>query len=170
MDEEENLKTGTVGLKLKSESDVPDLTARVHLLPCFVKYDGPCAVSDYFKPKVTGVEVDGLKVEEAYFRGRKLEGATFPLPQGYCGLVLGKKIPQKRKTSDMTESWNSDCWELDAKFQSITYWNHDSLPSQHDTFLRSLHWLSVAEALHKPVTSEQLSGSSIHVEAAAARK
>lgn len=32
-----------------------------------------------------GVEVDGLSVNEAYFRGRKLEGTTMPLPQGYSG-------------------------------------------------------------------------------------
>lgn len=32
-----------------------------------------------------GMEVDGLKVEEAYFRGRKLHGSTIDLPQGYSG-------------------------------------------------------------------------------------
>lgn len=31
------------------------------------------------------VEVDGLSVNEAYFRGRKLQGTTVPLPQGYSG-------------------------------------------------------------------------------------
>lgn len=33
-----------------------------------------------------GIEVDGLEVEEAYFRGRKLQGTTIQLPKGYCGM------------------------------------------------------------------------------------
>jgi len=33
----------------------------------------------------TGVEVEGVKVEEAFFRGRKLQGATLALPDGYRG-------------------------------------------------------------------------------------
>lgn len=32
-----------------------------------------------------GVEVDGVKVEEAFFRGRKLQGAALTLPDGYRG-------------------------------------------------------------------------------------
>lgn len=31
------------------------------------------------------MEVDGLKVEEAYFRGRNLHGTTVALPHGYSG-------------------------------------------------------------------------------------
>lgn len=33
------------------------------------------------------MEVDGLKVEEAYFRGRKLHGTTVALPPGYSGIL-----------------------------------------------------------------------------------
>jgi ribonuclease H2 subunit C len=31
------------------------------------------------------VEVEGVRVEEAFFRGRKLQGATLALPDGYRG-------------------------------------------------------------------------------------
>jgi len=41
--------TGTINQK-KSETEVPNLTGKVHLLPCCIKYDGPSAVSHYFKP------------------------------------------------------------------------------------------------------------------------
>jgi ribonuclease H2 subunit C len=34
------------------------------------------------------VEVDGVRVEEAFFRGRKLQGATVALPDGYRGEPL----------------------------------------------------------------------------------
>lgn len=63
-----------------------------------------------------------------------------------AGFVIGKKSPGKRKASDMSEQ-NSNTWEITAKFENITYWNHDSLPSKVDAFVRSLHWLSVAEAV-----------------------
>lgn len=90
-----------------------DLTGNVHLLPCSIKRDGPCPVSDYFKPKPSGsnlsiypsslslvedwvflilvpflgLVVDGLNVEEAFFRGRKMQGATVELPEGFQGNV-----------------------------------------------------------------------------------
>lgn len=66
----------------------------------------------------------------------------------YCpaGFVLGKKSLDKRKSSNVSEG-NSNYWEINAKYKSITYWNHDSLPSQDDAFLRSFHWLAVAKTV-----------------------
>ncbi|KAF3450039.1 hypothetical protein FNV43_RR06118 [Rhamnella rubrinervis] len=139
--------------------EVADLNGQVHLLPCVIKYDGPCSVSDYFKPKSTGMEVEGLRLEEAHFRGRKLEGATVSIPEGYCGFVVGKKVLGKRKAADISEE-NSNCWEMNAIFRDITYWNHDSLPSHDDAFLRSFHWLAVAKSMHKPVAAEDLAHAS----------
>jgi ribonuclease H2 subunit C len=69
-----------------------------HLLPCGIRQNGGAPVSDYFKPRSTGpchrVEPRFLfplpfgwsvGVEEAFFRGRKLQGATLALPDGYRG-------------------------------------------------------------------------------------
>lgn len=36
---------------------------------------------------------------------------------------------------------------MNAKFQNVTLWNHDNLPSQDDAFLRSFHWFAVAKAV-----------------------
>ncbi|XP_052201415.1 uncharacterized protein C12B10.15c isoform X1 [Diospyros lotus] len=163
MDGDGGPATGSAGsIHFSGADSTPpiDLTGQVHQLPCCVKYDGPCSVSHYFKPKSSGIEVDGLKVEEAYFRGRKLQGTTINLPQPYSGFVIGKKKSLgKRKVSDQLEE-NSN-WEMNAKFQSITYWNHDSLPSQDDAFLRSFHFLTIAKALHQPVAPEDLESASI---------
>ncbi|KAL0398138.1 UNVERIFIED_CONTAM: hypothetical protein Sradi_2157100 [Sesamum radiatum] len=135
---------------------VVDLTGKVHRLPCCIKYDGPTSVSHYFKPKPTEVEVDGLRVEEAYFRGRKLHGTTIALPQGYSGFILGNKSDVKEGNNR-----NSDCWETNATFQNVTVWNHDAMPSKDDAFLRVFHWFTVANALHKPVTDEDLESTCI---------
>ncbi|GKV36857.1 hypothetical protein SLEP1_g44943 [Rubroshorea leprosula] len=55
-------------------------------------------------------EVDGLRVEQAYFRGRKLQGSTICLPHGYSGFVLGKKSLGKKRAR-VTSEGNPNCWE-----------------------------------------------------------
>ncbi|KAF7842540.1 ribonuclease H2 subunit C [Senna tora] len=153
------MEKGTpITIDLKRDG-VQDLSGHVHQLPCCVKSTAPASVSHYFKPKSTGIEVEGLPLEEAYFRGRKLDGATIGLPDGYCGFVLGKKSLGRKKSSDISED-NSNSWEMKATFQKVTYWNHDCLPSQNDDFLRAFHWLTVAKALHNPVTPEDLASTS----------
>ncbi|KAF2604196.1 hypothetical protein F2Q70_00024776 [Brassica cretica] len=196
---------GTIdfGAAASGETAIADLSGQVHQVPCCISFDGPAQVSNYFKPKSSEVEVDGVRTEEAHFRGRKLQGATISMPSGYSGFVLGqasnKNANGKRKAcSDEEENpcweakakfdemtyWNHDtlpskddtilrsdvaevrkacsdeeenpCWEAKAKFDEMTYWNHDTLPSKDDTILRSFHWFSIAEALHKPVTVEDL--------------
>ncbi|XP_023001622.1 uncharacterized protein C12B10.15c [Cucurbita maxima] len=156
--EKERKREVIVDFDFGSDSGAVDLSGKVHQLPCAVKFDGPCSVSQYFKPKSTGIEVDGLSVQNAYFRGRKLQGATISLPEGYYGYVIGRKSLRKRKASE--ESQDSSSWQVKAKFENITYWNHDTLPTQDDTFQRSFHWLTVAQALHKPVTAEDLADAS----------
>ncbi|KAM1234972.1 hypothetical protein ACFX2I_004499 [Malus domestica] len=145
------------------EERVVDLSGQVHLLPCSIKFNGPSSVSQYFKPKSTGIESEGLRTQEAYFRGRKLQGASIPIPDGYSGFVLGKKSLGKRKASDNSDG-SSNCWEMNAKYKSITYWNHDCLPSQDDAFLRCFHWLSVAKSMHEPATPGDLVSASAALE------
>jgi ribonuclease H2 subunit C len=125
----------------------------VHLLPCGIKQNGAAAVSDYFKPKDTGVEVEGIRVEEAFFRGRKLQGATISLPDGYRGYVLEKRSGGKdmKKLEGEVSNFKSR-----AEFQNITYWNHDTTPSAEDPLPRCFHLLTVANAMHKPVTAEEM--------------
>ncbi|CAN6237256.1 unnamed protein product [Urochloa humidicola] len=127
-----------------------------HLLPCGIRQNGCAPVSDYFKPRSTGVEVEGVKVEEAFFRGRKLQGATLALPDGYRGYVLEKKSGGKdTHNSDEVSNFVSR-----AEFQNITYWNHDTMPSAEDSLPRCFHWLTVANTMHKPVTAEELANMS----------
>lgn len=57
------------------------------------------------------------------------------------GYVLGKKSKASKHCDD------SSPWQVKAKFDNITYWNHDTLPSQDDTFQRTFHWLTVAQAV-----------------------
>ncbi|RVX02735.1 hypothetical protein CK203_016324 [Vitis vinifera] len=146
-----------------SGSDWPHSSA-----PMLHQVQRTCSVSHYFKPKHTGIEVEGLKVEEAFFRGRKLQGTTIHLPEGYSGdksveetnlrteallivpgilsFVLGKKSSNTTKSTGTSEG-NMNRWETNAKFQAMTFWNHDNLPSQDDSYVRSFHWLAVSKAV-----------------------
>ncbi|KAK2412711.1 ribonuclease H2 subunit C protein [Trifolium repens] len=148
-------KGGEATIDLKRDG-IEDLSGRVHLLPCCIKHDGPTEVSHYFKPKPTGVVgEDGLQLQQSHFRGRLLEGTTLHLPSNYSGFVLGKKSSPKKSGE------SSDSWETSATFNDITYWNHDYVPSQNDDFFRAFHWLTVAKALHTPVTPEELESASL---------
>lgn len=129
---------------------------RVHLLPCGIRHSSAAAVSDYFKPRDTGVEVEGVRVEEAFFRGRKLQGATVALPDGYRGYVLEKSAAKDMQNMD----GDASNFVSRAEFQNITYWNHDAMPSAEDPLPRCFHWLTIANAMHKPVTAEELANMS----------
>ncbi|XP_020231320.1 ribonuclease H2 subunit C [Cajanus cajan] len=131
-------------IDLKREGKgIEDLSGRVHQLPCCVKHNGPASVSHYFKPKPSP---EGLPLQHAHFRGRFLQGTTLPLPHGYSGFLLA------------TSSHN---WDTHATFHDITYWNHDYAPSHNDELFRAFHWLTLAQALHNPVTPEELASSSV---------
>lgn len=159
--------TGTINLSPTPKA--ADLSGHVHHLPCCVKFTGPSDVSHYFKPRPSGFEIDGLAVEESFFRGRKLQGVTVPLPDGYSGSILGKKSTIKDKAkktagrgkSRPTSSDSENGWERLAKCGNMTFWNHDSLPSQDDACMRLFHFFAVAKALHEPVTNEDLTSESV---------
>ncbi|XP_021765566.1 ribonuclease H2 subunit C-like [Chenopodium quinoa] len=141
-------------------------TVDVHQLPCCIKSNGPSDVSDYFKPKSSGVEVDcGLELKEAFYRGRNLQGVTIPLPEGYSGFIIGKKNSNKDKTKktagtgkapEISSNSSENHWETLAKCGNMTFWNHDGLPSQDDASMRVFHCFAVAKALHEPVSAEEL--------------
>lgn len=59
------------------------------------------------------------------------------------GFVIGKKILGKRKVS----SESSNCWEVNAKFDKLTYWNHDDFPSKDDALVRAFQLFAVADAV-----------------------
>ncbi|KAJ4757867.1 Ribonuclease H2 subunit C [Rhynchospora pubera] len=154
--------TATFHLAPRGESPVDDLTGRVHLLPCSVKHNGPSDVSNYFKPRNTDIEVEGIRVQEAFFRGRKLHGFTVPIPDGYSGYVLQKSQLGNGKDVENFEG-ESGCWQSRRQFGNITYWNHDNMPSSDDPLFRCFHWFPISDALHKKVTPEEMAKAAAHL-------
>ncbi|CAA6658067.1 unnamed protein product [Spirodela intermedia] len=73
--------------------------------------------------------------------GRKLQGASIPLPDGF-------HFEQRRETGGGGGGGSSsNLWVSRGQFKNLTYWNHDSLPSSDDPLLRCFHWFSVADAV-----------------------
>ncbi|CAH9140013.1 unnamed protein product [Cuscuta epithymum] len=87
------------------------------------------------------IKYNGSSEVSNYFR---------PKPTGF---VLGKKKPDGK--GSMSEE-SSNCWEVKANFQNLTYWNHDTLPSQNDALPRTFHMFDIAKSLHRPLSTEEL--------------
>ncbi|KAJ7552670.1 hypothetical protein O6H91_06G063800 [Diphasiastrum complanatum] len=132
----------------------------VHLLPCCIAHNGDAPVSDFFKPKPTDLNADGLEVKEAAFRGRKLLGCTLHIPPEYCGFVLEKdpnnvnSVVSHRGGSNGDE--DIDLWRTRALFHDITYWNHDITPSSADPLRRCHEWLNLSSSIHKSVSADEV--------------
>ena len=70
---------------LKIEKQAPDAARNCHphLLPCRIHHDGPVEAGDrYWRPEKSD---DGKQT--AYFRGRRLQGRTLTVPDGYKGMA-----------------------------------------------------------------------------------
>ncbi|XP_071080171.1 ribonuclease H2 subunit C-like [Haliotis cracherodii] len=125
-------------------SSVPGVVEEsCHLMPFNIEHDGSANVSSYFKTSIRE-EQEALT---ASFRGRPLNGQEVTLPSGYTGIVV------KENRKPVTEDEDRDL-NITHRFQKMTYWNLDKLPSADDRFAQAMQWADIAKALHRPVDEE----------------
>lgn len=124
-----------------------DTVAKVHHLPCNIEHTGTAPVASYFMPNATGTIVDGLPIQEAAFRGRRLKGVQLPLPSGFCGRLL-------QRASAGNE--DKQPWSFVSFFDNFTYWNHDATPTKTDPLRKVVDWLELSQKLHCPITADQI--------------
>jgi hypothetical protein len=86
-----------------------------------------------------GVEMDGSKIETAFFRGRCLKGAQLPLPSGYTGYLV-----EKQASSTTADDGAAERWAATSTFDQLTYWNHDTVPTSVDPVRRAVDWASLS--------------------------
>lgn len=60
------------------------------------------------------------------------------MPAGYTGTVLAR-----RDQAGQPEA----AWQAEARFESVTYWNHDTHPAKMDSAQRCFEWLGLARAV-----------------------
>lgn len=151
----------------------------VNLLPCRVQHTGPTGPSSaYWNPSVDESEShnsirigqdhdteaisshssDGIKT--AYLRGRRLQGKTASLPEGYRGVVLQRKddAPEPAEQPDVVmigedgdegSAPRLGTMHVMTKFDKMVVWSHDAVADAlSDPYLRSVEeWFKVAESV-----------------------
>lgn len=155
------------------EGDTPKATP--HLLPCRVHHTGPVSpVDSFWDPKAAESEspfmsqipsqtladhphlTDGTST--AYFRGRKLQGTTVTVPEGYRGLVAAT-VTSGAATSEAEDPDAPAVIDLEAptlpqgtlqaqaEFDQMVVWGHEAVVDPAaDPYLRGAgEWLAVAE-------------------------
>ncbi|KAI1502365.1 ribonuclease H2, subunit C [Biscogniauxia marginata] len=136
--------------------------AQLNLLPCRIHYDGNVNASDpFWNPSPSrGGNPDGSKT--AYFRGRKLNGITMKLPEGYYGTIVEKSEPkpEQRGNDEMTDDVELQedpdnqlevgAMQGKAAFDEMTIWGHESsVDASEDPYIRSIEeWITFAEQVH----------------------
>ncbi|WBW74437.1 ribonuclease H2 complex subunit Rnh203 [Schizosaccharomyces osmophilus] len=85
------MKKPIIQIQNKNEGKLEE---KVSLMPCFIDFDGPASVSEFFHDKIS--KKDGSRnTDLAYFRGRELNGRTLELPEGYMGECVHFPLPDR---------------------------------------------------------------------------
>ncbi|THW17119.1 ribonuclease H1 small subunit [Aureobasidium pullulans] len=133
-----------------------------NVLPCRIQHNGPVnATTRHWTPESSS---DG-QTNTAYFRGRKLNGKTVNLPEGYRGAILQKTntilpptiTPSTSTSLEDEEDASSSLSSIPetkilqevATFDKIVVWGHEVQPDgQEDAYVRGVsEWIGLATAV-----------------------
>jgi len=118
--------------------EMPTKADQLNFLPCDVAEDVPNLPVEARFTSFTVNQGDGKLTNQ--LRGRPLDGAVTPLPDGYTGVVVeGRQglLADQDKTLRAT-----------ASFSAFTMWNYDKKLSEDDAWSKAAKWTEVAAALH----------------------
>ncbi|KAJ1971879.1 hypothetical protein H4R35_004999, partial [Dimargaris xerosporica] len=132
---------------------------RLHQLPCWIDYDGPAKVDQFFliqgkyKPQpppapTAAPAVVPPSIYVSNFRGRLLQGRRCPVPTGYHGYILkSKAVDSISTTAYVSQDYSAERTVLMAteRFGGFMVWDHDHPPHPvGDPLLKAMDWLTVA--------------------------
>ncbi|KAL2761114.1 hypothetical protein ACRALDRAFT_1073328 [Sodiomyces alcalophilus JCM 7366] len=160
------------------ESEPPKAIA--NLLPCRIHCEGPVdSAHAFWKPTTTTTTSSEPSIrpgddnKTAYFRGRKLQGRSVRLPDGYRGVVVEKQSenqPTEREArrhldevngheqeEDEGEKEKLGAMQITAKFDQVVVWGHESTANaETDPHVRGMEeWVQVAERIHSYSSQEK---------------
>lgn len=91
----------------------------------------------------------------AYFRGRKLQGKTIKLPDGYRGALLEREEKTERKEAPMEvinvdddeEEVETEKMRTVGEFEEFVIWGHETVSdTAEDPYVRGIEeWLQLSE-------------------------
>ncbi|THY93965.1 ribonuclease H1 small subunit [Aureobasidium pullulans] len=133
-----------------------------NVLPCRIQHNGPVnATTRHWTPESSS---DG-QTNTAYFRGRKLNGKTVNLPEGYRGAILQKtntilpptitpststSLEDEEDASSSSSTPETKILQEVATFDKIVVWGHEVQPDgQEDVYVRGVsEWIGLATAMN----------------------
>ncbi|EAL61692.1 hypothetical protein DDB_G0291416 [Dictyostelium discoideum AX4] len=140
--------------------DDPSLEEDINLqrLPFSIGYNGFAKVSNYFqvtdKPATTTTTTttttpspDDKKYLYSSFRGIQLIGEKIKIPNGFDGYVFRDEDEQDN---------NNRKWEPISKFNELTYWNRETVPSDFDKQIQAFKSLNIQSMVNKEITQEDI--------------
>ncbi|KAL2258912.1 hypothetical protein VTK26DRAFT_7592 [Humicola hyalothermophila] len=156
----DNMSQSEAMLSLETKSSLGE-TAKTtaHLLPCRIHHDGPVEPAQpFWEPKVGD---NGTST--AYFRGRRLQGKTVKLPDGYRGVVATTSLaeeqprrPEEEEVIDLEAMMPQGTFKVEAEFDDVVVWGHEATADASvDPYLRGTEeWLALAEKIHSYPNTE----------------
>jgi len=133
----------------KEETDKEKEEVDVHHVPFKVEYEGPANVDVKFTGKSVTSGDSSVLINQ--FRGRPLHGEELKLPKNFEGVVASDLKGSSEDTTEDSLSSEGAEISLVKKFDSMTYWNWDRLPSGMDKHVKLIDWLELSEVLHEPI-------------------
>jgi len=133
----------------KEETDKEKEEVDVHHVPFKVEYEGPANVDVKFTGKSVTSGDSSVLINQ--FRGRPLHGEELKLPKNFEGVVASDLKGSSEDTTEDSSSSEGAEISLVKKFDSMTYWNWDRLPSGMDKHVKLIDWLELSEVLHEPI-------------------
>ncbi|THW45215.1 ribonuclease H1 small subunit [Aureobasidium pullulans] len=133
-----------------------------NVLPCRIQHNGPVnATTRHWTPESSS---DG-QTNTACFRGRKLNGKTVNLPEGYRGAILQKtntilpptitpststSLEDEEDASSSSSTPETKILQEVATFDKIVVWGHEVQPDgQEDVYVRGVsEWIGLATAMN----------------------
>jgi ribonuclease H2 subunit C len=89
----------------------------------------------------------------AYFRGRKLQGKSVKLPEGYRGVVAAVSEAEKPATEaeviDLEAEAPQGSLQVQAEFDEMLVWGHEStVDASADPYMRGVEeWLALSDTV-----------------------
>ncbi|KAM9994586.1 hypothetical protein ACTFIZ_007736 [Dictyostelium cf. discoideum] len=138
--------------------DDPSLEEDINLqrLPFSIGYNGFAKVSNYFqitdKPSSTTTKPpptvdDDKRYLYSSFRGIQLIGEKIKIPNGFDAYIFRDENEQDN---------NNRKWEPISKFNELTYWNRETIPSDFDKQIQAFKSLNIQSMVNKEITEEDI--------------
>ncbi|KAK5583457.1 hypothetical protein RB653_005052 [Dictyostelium firmibasis] len=136
---------------IKIKKDDPSIEdTNLQRLPFNIGYNGFAKVSNYFKvtEKSGPIPTDDKKYLYSTFRGIQIIGEKMKVPNGFDGYIF-------RDENEQDDSCNRQ-WETISKFNELTYWNRETIPSDFDKQIQAFKSLNILSMVNKEITEEDI--------------